>query len=156
MKINRSSPAGLLALVVMLLFAPFSQANTSSDQEASMKEVKKEAADLAQSLKSYTAEQRDKAVEKSGEALGSLDKKLEALEEKIDKSWEKMDMTARQKARTGMKELRKQRNKAAEWYGSMKNSSADAWNNMKEGFSDAYQELYDAWKKSEKEFSSDR
>jgi len=65
-----------------------------------------------------------------------------------------MNKAAREKARDSLKALHKQRTKVAEWYGSMKSSSADAWKHMKQGFSDAFKALYNAWEKSEKEFST--
>lgn len=120
----------------------------------SAEEIKKEAQDLLKALNAYTAEQKDEAVSRSKTALERLDKRIDELESRIDKSWDKMDRAAREKARESLKELRRQRNKAAEWYGSLKSSSSDAWEHVKKGFSDAYKALNEAWKKVIKEFGS--
>lgn len=145
----------LYVIFVLLAGVPTCYADSSSDKTTA-KEVKKEMQDLLETLKSYTAEQRDEAAEKTKKALDKLDKRIDALESRIDKNWNTMTKTAREEARANMKALRKQRTQVAEWYGSMKNSSASAWEHMKKGFSDAYKELEEAWEKSEKEFESDK
>jgi len=133
--------------VTPLCYAQPENGNTS------IEDVKKETQDLLQTIGSYTADQKDEAIQKAKESLNKLDKGIDALEARIDKDWDKMNKAARKEARQNLKALRKQRNQVAEWYGSMKTSSADAWDHMKNGFSDAYKALVDAWEKSEKEFS---
>ncbi|GIT97758.1 hypothetical protein [Sulfurovum sp. TSL1] len=134
-------------------YAQTENANTS-DTNTSIEEVKKESQDLLHAISSYTADKKDEAVQKAKDGLDNLDERIDTLESKIDKNWDEMSETARQETRESMRNLRKQRNKVAEWYGSMKTSSADAWEHMKKGFSDAYKVLEDAWEKSEKEFES--
>lgn len=128
--------------------------DNTSDTNTSLEEVKKEGQDLLQTISSYTADKRDEAVKKAKDGLDKLDKRIDSLESRIDKKWDKMNEATRKKTRENLRDLRKQRNQVAEWYGSMKASSADAWEHMKKGFSDAYKVLEDAWEKSEKEFSS--
>lgn len=154
---SKKSVYSLILYMVFVLFAgvPTCYADSSSDKTTA-KEVKKEMQDLLETLKSYTAEQRDEAAEKTKKALDKLDKRIDALESRIDKNWNTMTQKAREEARANMKALRKQRTQVAEWYGSMKNSSASAWEHMKKGFSDAYEKLEEAWEKSEKEFESDK
>ena len=154
MKFEKSNFSALMFMLIALYgFAPLCYAETASGK-TSVEEVKQEAQDLIQAIKGYSADQRDEAIRKTKAALASLDKRIDALETRIDNDWDKMDKAAREKARAGLRALRKQRTQAAEWYGSLKNSSADAWGHMKKGFSDAYKALYDAWEKSEKEFGS--
>ena len=126
----------------------------SSSEKTSIEDVRQETQDLIQTLKAYSADQRDEAVKKTKSALDNLDQRIDALEARIDNNWDNMNQATREKARASLKALRKQRTKVAEWYGSLKNSSADAWKHMKQGFSDAYNALYEAWEKSEKEFKS--
>jgi len=144
-----------LMLIGILGFTPLCYAQTEN-ANTSIQEVKKETQDLLQTIGSYTADKRDEAVKKAKDGLINLDKRIDVLEARIDNNWDKMNEAARKEARENLKALRKQRNKVAEWYGSMKASSADAWNHMKKGFSDAYKALKDAWEKSEKEFSSSK
>jgi len=125
-----------------------------SGEKTSIKEVKQETQDLIQALKGYTADQRDEAIQKTKSALQSLDRRINALETRVDNNWDNMNKAAREKARANLKALRQQRTKVAEWYGSLKNSTVNAWEHMKKGFSNAYSALYDAWEKSEKEFSA--
>jgi flagellar motility protein MotE (MotC chaperone) len=142
-----------LMVIAALGIAPLCYGETSSEK-ASIEEIKQETQELIQTLKAYTADQRDEAIKKTKTALENLDRRIDALEARIDNNWDNMNKAAREKARTSLKALRKQRTKVAEWYGSMKSSSAGAWKHMKQGFSDAYNALYQAWEKSEKEFKT--
>jgi hypothetical protein len=141
-----------LMLVCILGVTPLCYAQTENTN-TSIEEVKKETQDLLQTIGSYTADKKDEAVQKAKEGMNKLDKRIDALEAKIDKNWDKMNEAVRKEARENLKALRKQRNKVAEWYGSMKTSSADTWDHIKNGFYDAYKALKDTWEKSEKEFS---
>ena len=142
-----------LAFIGMLVIVPLCSAETSSG-ETSIEEVKQKTQSLLETLKDYTAGQRDEAMRKSKAALDSMDKRIEALEAQVYDNWDKMDKAAREKSQKSLAALHKQRNQVAEWYGSLKNSSADAWGNMKKGFSDAYSALHDAWEKSENEIGA--
>lgn len=142
----------LFAVIAMLGLMPVAHATASSDS-VSAKEVQREAKDLIQALKNYTASQKDEAVRKTGAALDNLDRRVDALETRIDKNWDKMNKATRDKARTTLRALRKQRTEVAEWYGSLKSSSSDAWDQMKKGFTEAYASLHEAWNKAEKEFA---
>ena len=144
----------MVILITVLGFAPLCYAETPADK-TSTKEIKQETQELIQALKTYSADQRDEAIQKSKAALDNLDKRIDALESRIDNNWDKMNKTAREKARAGLKSLRQQRVELAEWYGSFKNSSDDAWEQMKKGFSNAYSAINEAWEKAEKEFASD-
>ncbi len=157
----------VVVLTVMFGIGPGCSDNTSTDKtttktdeiatkpdKTTAKEVRQETQDLLQALNGYTADQRDEAIQKTKTALDDLDNRIDALETRIDNNWDQMNKAAREKARAALKDLRKQRTNAAEWYGGLKSSSAGAWEEMKKGFSDAYKDLSDAWKKAEKEFDS--
>ena len=156
MQFQKTSHSVMMAVsIAMFGISPLGHAETSNDT-ASTEQIKQETQDLIQSLKTYTADQRDEAIQKSKVALDNLDQRIDALEIRIDNNWDKMDKAARERARASLKALRDQRTQVAEWYGSLKNSSVSAWAHMKKGFSDSYEALHDAWEKSEKEFGSDK
>jgi len=160
MKFEKASRCVSIVLLIALFgIAPLSHAATSTEktsEKTSIQEVKQETQELLQTIKSYTADQRDEAIQKTKSALENLDKRIDSLETRIDNNWDNMNKAAREKARANLKALREQRIKVAEWYGSLKSSSADAWKHMKKGFSDAYQALYNAWEKSEQAFRSEK
>lgn len=145
--------AFLIAMIAVLGMAPWCVAESAGDP-TSLEEVKAETRDLLQALKSYSAQQRYMAVDETRAAMERLDQRIDALEAQVDQRWEKMSQSARQEARSSLKELRKQRTHVAEWYGGLKNSSADAWGHVKQGFTGAYTELQQAWEKAEKELRS--
>lgn len=142
-------------LIGMLGITPICYAETSTDK-TSIEEVKKETQDLLQTLNAYTVEQREEAIRKTKTALDNLDKRIDSLQARIDRSWDQMDKAARDKARSNLRALRKERTQVAEWYGSLKSSTGDAWEHMKKGFSKAYKSLNDAWEKAVKEFHSNK
>lgn len=152
---TKTSCAFLYMLIGIFGIQAFCHAQMSSDK-TSFEKVKQETQDLLETLKAYSADQRDEAIEKTKAALANLDRRIEVLEKWVDKNWDKMNKTARENARSNLKALRKQRIKVAEWYGSLKSSSADAWEHVKKGFSDAYASLNQAWEKSENEFVSNK
>lgn len=141
----------LFFLVALLVMPPLCAAATASDK-TSMEDVKKESRELLQSLKGYTAAQRDEATARINATLDHIDQRIVALEAKISSNKEKMDAAAREKSQASLAELRRERAKVAELYGSLKSSSVDAWEEVKRVFSDAYVSLDNAWEKSEIEF----
>lgn len=156
MKLTKTSRYTVLLLLITIFgLTSLCSAATTSDK-TSLEDVKKESKDLIQTLKGYSAVQRDEAIARIKVTLDDLDQRINALEARIDTNWEKMDKTARGNARTSLQELRKERTQVAEWYGSLKSTSAEAWEQTKRVFSDAYKNLNDAWEKSEKEFGKNK
>lgn len=144
----------ILYLSILIFFVSLceSWSGDAPKHENKNKDIKEEVQEAAESIKQYSADQRDKAVKKAKDGLDDLDKKIDGLEEKIDRKWDQMDQTARRKSRETLKELREKRKKTAEWYGGLKHSSKEAWEETKKGFSDSYTRLQDAWKKAVKDF----
>jgi hypothetical protein len=138
-------------LIAIFAMTSLCSAATTSDK-TSLEDVKKESKDLIQTLKGYSAAQRDEAIARIKVTLDDLDQRITALEATIDANWEKMDKAARENARIRLQELHKERTEVAEWYGSLKSTSAEAWEQTKRVFSDAYKDLNEAWEKSEIEY----
>ena len=156
MKFNKTNcyTSILMLIVGFCIMSPVFAA--APGDKTSIEEVKRETRELLQSLKAYTADQRDEALQQARAALENLDKRINILDQKLVSQWDQMDQAARVNARATLNALRQQRTRVAEWYGSMKSSSVGAWGKMKQGFSSAYKALHEAWEKSEKEFSSDK
>jgi hypothetical protein len=154
MTINRISRGLLAAMLTGVLSLTTTTLPAAETDQTSAADIKRETAELLQSLKNYGAEQRDEALEKSRAALENIDRRIDSLESKMLDNWDDMDQAARQQAHDSLQALREQRTRVAEWYGSMKSSSADAWGHIRQGFSKAYQALHEAWEKSEQEFRS--
>lgn len=106
-------------------------------------------------LGSYTAEQRDQALEAGRDTLDAMDERLEKMEAWTKKHWNSMSENTRDERSAMLKEMREQRNNVAEWYGGMKHSSADAWDSAKQGFIKSYGELQEAYGNAVDAFQSD-
>lgn len=146
----------VLLICIAVLGIPTVGYAEAADEATSIQEVKKEASELVEALKNYTADQRDEAMNASKNALDMLDERIDTLESRVDEDWDQLSQAARAETRESLKALRDQRTRAAEWYGSMKTSSTGAWEEMKKGFSNAYGELAQAWEKAEENFSDEK
>ena len=145
----------LLALCSATLIAPSWLAAAESDN-GSVQEIRKETRELLAALKTYTASQRDEALEKIRVTQDNLDRRIEALEREIAENWDEMDQAAREKSQASLRALREQRIRVAEFYGSLRSGSAAAWDHIKDGFLNAYRALHDAWEKAEKDTDMDK
>lgn len=148
-------PSVILSILLMFCMVPVCFAD-SPDDETTVKQARQKVAEAARAVKEYSVDQRDEVVKKVKASLDALDKNIEQLQTSVDKNWDQMNQASRKKAKATLKELRKQRNKVAEWYGGLKYSSSGAWDQVKKGFSDAYENLTKSWEKAIAEFKSDR
>ena len=144
----------LFALIFVSGVVPASLAAEGDDHD-SAQEIRRETRELLAALKTYTASQRDEAIERIKTAQANLDRRIEALEREMAENWSEMDQAAREKSHASLQALREQRIQVAEYYGSLKSGSAAAWGHIKEGFSNAYRALHDAWEKAENDFDAD-
>lgn len=147
----KNKPLLAAVMAISLCTVTAIQAQSSSDA-VTAQDVKKETKELMTTLKQYGSNQRDQAIKDADMALEKLDGRIDELENRVDSNWDDMSEAAREKARTNLKMLRKQRNELAQWYGSFKNSSDGAWEQMKSGFTDAYQTLNASWEKAKAEY----
>ena len=104
-------------------------------------------------IKNYSVNQKDEAVKDIKKLIDNLDARIESVENWMEKKQSQMSQTTREKAKATLKELRKQRNEVAEWYGGLKYSSAEAWEDVKQGFSNGYNTLTKSLSKALNEFS---
>ena len=127
----------VLAFAVVYAFAsPALQAADSS-------QVSKAAGETWEAIKHYSAEQRDEALQASGTAIQNLDRRIEALEAQGDAKWDEMSVSARDKWRSALRSLRKQRTELAEWYAALKHSSSTSWDGVKDAFYASFNGLRD-------------
>ena len=154
MKTQRVKSALLVfASIVFLAVPSVSHANRTAEEKTTKKEVKQEIKEAFEAVENYTADQRDEAVKKIKVALEKIDSQIESMESRIGKKWDQMDQAARQKARSTLASLRKQRNELSEWYGGLKYSSVEAWGHVKSGFLKSYKALSESFGKAEGEFN---
>ena len=142
--------AALTLLITLLLAgAPesFADAGTTTG-----KDVGKKIDETAQTIKDYSAEQRDEALSSAKSLLADADARIESLEADMSKNWDKMSASARKHAQETMKTLRRQRQDLSQHYGELKRSSANAWDEVKGGFVRSYDTLRESFAKAAKEF----
>ena len=108
--------------------------------------------ETAQSIKNYSAEQRDEALRSAKKVLDEADARIDHFENEVSKNWDKMNDSARKSARETMKTMRQQRQDLSQSYGELKRSSAHAWDEVKGGFSKSYDALKDSFSKAAKQF----
>lgn len=142
----------LFSWIALLAILSISFAGQTLADDTKMNDIKQEAEDLTEAIKSYSAEQRDEALREAKRAIETLDSGIESMQRKLDREWEQMDQSARQKVQASMRTLRSKRNDLAEWYGGLKHSSAKAWEDVKKGFLGSYRTLGEAFEQAQNEF----
>lgn len=157
MKKNRTSCLSLLIFLgclVLVSMAPVVLAAQQTKEKTTATDVKEKATATYEALKKYTLEQKDEAVASADEKLKELDTQIAEIQKNLDERWQKMSEATRQKTQESLQELRKEREKVAEWYGGMRHSSAQAWEIVKKGFADSYDRLEQSLAKAKKDFES--
>lgn len=148
------SPTAKLVLIAMVFFIAGSlgYGTRTAAEETTAQEAKEKTMQALKAIGNYTAEQRDEAVAQAQETLADMDTRIERLETQYSQKWDQMDQAARSSAQQTLTALRKQRSKAAEWYGGLQHSSRNAWEDVKTGFLESYHELQGAFDKAAKEY----
>lgn len=146
----------VLFLGTMLLTIVLLSLSMLTNVIAAEKGVAKETKEAIAAIKDYTVEQKDKAVEKAEEMINDIDGRIDVLQDKMNAGWDDMHQSTKEKYNSTLKNLRRQRNNLAEWYGSMKHSSKDAWQEVKTGFSKSYDTLVRSWQKAEDEMEQSK
>ena len=141
-----------LFLAVLLAGAPMSFGADNAGDKTTGKDVGKKIDETAQTIKNYSAEQRDEALKSAKSVLADADARIDLLESEMHRNWDKMDASARKHAQETMRTLRRQRQDLSQSYGELKRSSANAWDEVKGGFAKSYDALRDSFSKAAKEF----
>ena len=145
----------LIAALIVLISAVTYAGQAEQDKKTTSKDLKRETKEAIQAIKSYSYEQRDKAVKEVKSVLNDLDGRIDRMQGQIEQKWNEMDQSSRKQLSNTMKTLREKRNRLSEWYGGLQQSSAGAWNHVKEGFVEGYDSVASAFDKAQKEFDSD-
>lgn len=149
-------PKQALCLVaVLLMIAVPAQSDNEDETTKPNPSMEKEWNETMEALGSYSAEQRDKAVEAGRKTLDAMDERLEKMQAWTQKHWNNLSEETREERTEMLKSMREQRNKAAEWYGAMKHGSAEAWDSTKQGFITSYDKLQNAYRSALDSFQSD-
>ena len=145
----------IAAFFILGSMVSFAAQNTQDDKTTS-KDVKMETMEAIQTIKSYSVNQRDKALKQGKDLLDDMDARIDHMQSLVEKKWNEMNQASREKLNESLTALRKKRNELSEWYGGLKHSSANAWDHVKDGFVEGYESLADAFDKAEKEFGSNK
>jgi hypothetical protein len=153
MKIDKMGCTALMVAFIGLFPVIAFPADRPAEKTAK-KEVGQGVQETVESIKAYSAEQRDAAVKKGKAVIEDLDVRIERMKSKINQNWEQMDASARKKASAALEAIQKQRSEIAEWYGSLKlkESSSSAWENAKNGFVKSYEAIHDSFEKTAEKF----
>ena len=123
-----------------------------SDRAPDLQQVQRDWSKASRTLMHYGVAPRDEALARGKKLLDKMDRRLDALEAQTQRNWSKLSRAARDQRREALRELRRQRNRVAEWYGGMEHGSTGAWDQVKRGFVTAYGALDSAFVRAAKEF----
>lgn len=136
-----------LKTTILFMAAVFFAAGTlhadtgQPDRKTTMEKLEKQWSETMETLGSYTADQREQALESGRETLDAMDERIERMETWLSRNWDSLSEAARDKKMQMLNAMREQRGEVAEWYGGMKYSSAETWDSVKEGFIRSYDKL---------------
>lgn len=145
----------LCLFTVLLMVAVPAQSDSGEETTEPDPSMEKEWNETMEALGSYTAEQRDSAVEAGRKTLDAMDERLEKMQAWTQKHWNSLSEETREERTEMLKAMREQRNEAAEWYGAMKHGTAEAWDSTKQGFITSYDKLQNAYHSAVDSFESD-
>ncbi|MDZ7841547.1 MAG: hypothetical protein U5R46_12165 [Gammaproteobacteria bacterium] len=145
----------LASFAVLLIVAVPVQSDSGEEATKPNPATEREWNETMEALGSYSAEQRDKAVEAGRKTLDAMDERLEKMQAWTQEHWDSLSEEAREERTEMLKSMREQRNQVAEWYGAMKHGSAEAWDSTKQGFITAYDKLQSTYSSAVESFQSD-
>jgi hypothetical protein len=155
---NAKTFAAALAAALLAGAAPLTSHASQPAQESKtgrepdLRQVQHEWSEASRTLMHYGLAQRNEALARGRKLLDEMDRRLDALEAQTQRNWSELNRAARERRRDALRELRRQRNRVAEWYGGMEHGSAGAWDQVRHGFVTAYGELDRAFVKAAREF----
>lgn len=124
--------SGIASLPALAAEPPTPPANgdTTAPEKTTGKNVRKEVREAVDSIKSYSVDKRDEAVQKAKAALDDFDARM--------KKWEQSIQENKEKAVAKLKEKRQQ---VAKRYEELKNAAKENWEKAKSRFLKDYQEI---------------
>jgi len=154
---RKTLPAALAAAFVIGAAPLASHASQSAhengnDHAPDLHQVQREWSKASRTLMRYGVAQRHEALARGRKLLDGMDRQLDALEAQTQRNWSELGRAAREQRREALLQLRRQRNRVAEWYGGMEHGSAGAWDQVRHGFVTAYGALDRSFVKAAKEF----
>lgn len=143
--------------VLILLFGGTSTAIAAhhEGQKTTASDVKEEAMETYDALKSYTLEQRNEAMDFAQEKINRLDGQISEMQKIVDEKWQDMSKATQEKTRKTLDTLRKKREDLAEWLGGIRYSSKEAWEDVKKGFADSYDRMERAFEEASKDITNE-
>ncbi len=145
--------AMMLVLTTIDAISEQTKSKQSTNDDVEAQKMKKEWSEAIETLKQYSATQRDEALSQAQQTLTAMDRRIEQLQTRAEKEWRSMSKNMRERHEETLRNLRRERNGLAEWYGGMKYSSDNAWEEVKQGFITAYGSLSDSSGRAYSEFS---
>ncbi|CAI2717482.1 hypothetical protein [Nitrospina watsonii] len=140
----------LLAMPAMSVLAATEQDKTTTE------DIGKKFDALTESIKNYSAQEKEEAVADVEKNLDYLDQRIDALQHKADRNMKTMSESAKKEMNEKLKTLKRERDEVQRWLGEMKHNSKDAWEDITDGFSDATSRLGKAFGQASDAFSKNK
>ncbi|CCQ89177.1 conserved exported hypothetical protein [Nitrospina gracilis 3/211] len=154
---TRISYIAILSVLFLALgVAAPSLAESKAKDKTTTEDIGKRFDALTESIKNYSAQEKDEAVAEVESNLDYLDRRIDALQNKADRKMGSMSAEAKKELNEKLKALKRERDEVQKWLGEMKRSSKDAWGDITDGFSDATSRLGKAFDQASDAFSKKR
>lgn len=151
---NRSEPMRrsslLFAAALMMATTASSWADDVTEGVPNVKQPDQENVQVQmretwESIKQFSAEQKDQALAALRQAMAALDEDIDNARANADENWENLSREARQKKEQALDEMGDRREDLDDEYQDLKAASADNWEAAKARFGGAWEKTKDAW-----------
>lgn len=107
--------------------------------------VQQETNEMLNKISSYSAEQKDEALDAAEDALASIDENIDEVQNYIDEKGSELSADTQEQYNEMVSDLRDQRSELQQEYRDLAAASAENWQDAKSGFTDAFRSVQQAW-----------
>jgi len=144
-RLSRHLLAACLGAGLLVLPTSSSSSSEQSDDPTRLDDVQAEFGEAFETIGSYSAEQRDQALEATRSTLERMDDRIDELEDGIRHRWADMSEATREQTAKALSALRDRRNRLSEAFGALSQGSGSAWNDLMAGIRSGWDDLESAW-----------
>lgn len=141
----------ILAAALMLATTSTSWAQGTTEGVPNVKQpdqenVSAQLRDSWEEFKSFSAEQKEEAMEAARRLMDDLDDDIAEAENEIDHGWQNLSQEARLEKQETLRELKDERGELQGEYQELEAASEDNWREAKRRFSAAWESTQQAWR----------
>lgn len=142
---REARPLLAACLGAALLLLPTALWPDTPRDQTDLDEVQAEFGEAFETIGTYSADQRDKALAATRKTLSNIDDRIDDFEDRIRDRWADMSEATRERSADALRVLRDRRNRMSEAFGALSQGSGSAWHDLMAGIRSGWDDLENAW-----------